>query len=485
MWFGAFPEMTGISVGEALSTIFVASAIVVSAVAFTRGVGPQYELRGSRTGLLLALASILSYFVATSLKNDPLHVFSVAGFYLGSVLYLGGPRPLIATLPAGLIVASLFAPMTFGLWGLVYLDGLSWAMIVTSAALIWDSRRSSPPPECTFCYLLVSTMASFCVSCGRQIAPLAGPSSRRLLGFLTFAVAMLSLMTFTVPLMTPAPTIALVGFGLGGPQIGNHFAPLPGWNVKSLGPNGNGTDVSAYSITKGKVSLQAFLSASQSPKDATAAVNKTMAATSSYSKVPSTVSPAMVGYIFKQKGADYVGLLGTFSVSMLNGSNVLNSYLGVVLTQSKSSFAADNGSALFSAARAFIDWTASSAQWSAPSQKLLSIYQTFTQLAFFSSFAGFSVVLFTIARNGENAKIKRLESMFALGQEERAILDGFGPGRNSRTGEQLRDRLISVGPTFPISNFYSSLEEVARRGLIAPIVTIQDGRPKLFWRRLV
>jgi hypothetical protein len=484
MWLGAFPETSGIPLGEVLSTILVAAAMIVSVVAFTKAVGPQYELKGSRAGLLLAVASFLTYLFATSIESDGLHVLSIAGFYLGCVLYLGGPKSLISILPSGLILASLFAPMAFGIWGLVYLDGLSWALIVTSVVLIWDSRKGPAPLACAFCGLFGEKRETFCGSCGRQIGPLAVPS-RRLLGYLVFTVAMLTLLTLTVPLMTATPTVSLISFGLGGPQIGNHVAPLSGWTVKALRPPGNISSVNAYLLTEGKVSIEVTLSSSQSPQDAATAVNRTMVNSSPYSKLPPSIAQTMSGYTFKQKGVDYVGLLGTFQVSMLNGSSYISSYVGVVLSQTKNSFAADNGSALYSAASEFMSWTTASTQWSVLINAVLPYYQVFSQLAYTSSFAGFGVVLFTIARDDENAKIRRLESMHALGESERAVLDGFGPGRKLMTGEQLRDRVMGVYPSVPISNFYSSLDEVARRGLVAPAVIIQDGRPKLLWKCLV
>jgi hypothetical protein len=485
MWLDAFPVSAGFTFGGALSLGLAVAAMVLSVVAFVRGVGPQYELKGSRIGLLLILTSILGYLIGTSLQSDILHTLSIAVFYWGSVLYLGGARSLVSSLPSGLILLSSFVPMVYGALGLIYLDGLSWALIVTSGALLWQWRKSMVHPACGLCASFMDRGKSFCSSCGRLIGPLAAPTSRKLLGFAVFTVVMLATLSLTVPLLVATPTVSLANVSLGGPQIGNHFAPLPGWGVKTATFTRNGTSVDEYTFTQGRVTIEAIVATSPDSTIAASAVNSTRVSATPDPSVPASIAQVMPGYTLIQGGTKYVGLEGLFQVGMLNGSTIPNTFVEVDLRQTSASFDADHGSTLYSTAAAVISWATASSQWSPTVQELISAYQDFVQVAYVCSFAGFGVVLFTVARDDELTRTRRLESMQALGGSEVVVLKAFGSSSKPMTGGDLRDSAREIDPLQSDSAFYGSLEEVSRRGLATPSVIIERGRPKLYWRRLV
>jgi hypothetical protein len=485
MWLGAFPGITGVTLSGFLSLTLVAVAMVLSVVAFARAAGPQYELRGSRAGVLLAIVGILSYLIGTSLQSAFLHVFSIALFYWGCVLYLGGLRSLISTLPCGLVVLSLFAPVVYGVWGLIYLDGLSWAIIVASMGVLWQTRSQPRPPGCDMCTYFEIKRESFCLSCGRLIGPLVGPSSRRFLGFAVFVIAMLGVLSLTVPVLTVSPTVSMISFGLGGPQTYNHFAPLQGWSVTGLAVSGNGTLVDDYHLADGRASLEALVATSQSPGAATAALNLTNVSPISASALPASIAQSMAGYTVDQRGTGYVGLDGVFRVEMLNGSKASSTFVAIVLQQTASSFSGDHGATLYLAGNNIIGWASASGQWSGVVQGLLYTYQSFSQAAYACSLAGFGVILFTISRDDELARTRRLESTRALGEPEKAVLRGFVSSPRTGMGAQIREGVRRSDPWVSDSAFYSSMEELSRRGLVSSTVLLQNGSPRLLWKCLV
>jgi hypothetical protein len=485
MWLAAFPATGSFTLGAVISFGLVLTAMVLSVVAFARGGGAEYELRGSRAGLVVAIGAILAYLVGTSVQSGALHVFSIAAFYWGCVLYLGGTRSLVSTLPCGLIVLSLFAPMAYGNWGLIYLDGFSWALVITSAALLWETRKRAEPLACVLCAWFQRRGDSFCGSCGRLLGSIRGPSSRRFVGFGIFAILLLVLLTLTVPFLVATPRVSLVNIGLGGPQNQDPFAPLQGWSANGVTLSVGGVQVVEYVLTQGKVSIEAFVASSLDSQTAASAINGTKVNAVGYPEIPASISQSMSGYSFEQKGTKYIGLQGVFPVDAINGSSVEITFVAVDLRQTAGSFAADQGSALFSAAANVIGWTSASEQWSVVVGNLLSGYQSFSQAAYVCSFAVFGVVLFTVARDDELVKVRRLESMEALGKTEMEVLRAFDSSFRPLTGEQLRDAALKLGPWIPESGFYSALGELARRDLVSPSVVIQGGRPKLFWKRLV
>jgi hypothetical protein len=383
-----------------------------------------------------------------------------------------------------LVVTSSFAPADFGLGGLFYLDGLAWALIVTSASLLWISKRSTELPACGLCDHFKNKGESFCGSCGRLVAPLASPPSRRLLGLGVFAIVMLAALALTVPIVASTPSVSLNNYGLGGPRVGNQFAPLSGWGATTSTLSENGQPVYEYTLTKGSTSIVALVAASQNPQALVSALNKTRPDPATLAKVPASVSQSYVGYSFEQKGTTFVDLQGVFQVCMLGPSGVQTAFVVVDLRQTMTSFTADHGSALYGAATSVIAWTSASSRWSGIVENMTSVFQLFSQLAYVCSFAGFGVVLFTAARDDELAKTRRLESMHALEEPETAVLNALGPGSHQMTGAQLRESMMQLDPWVSETVFYSSLEELARRGLVSGSPT-RNWRPMFLWKRLV
>jgi hypothetical protein len=375
--------------------------------------------------------------------------------------------------------------LVYGVLGLIYLDGLAWALVVTSGALLWQWRKSAVPPACGLCASFRERGRSFCSSCGRLIGPAATPASRKPIGFAVFAIAMLVALGLTVPLLVTTPTVSLATVSIGGPQIGNHFSPLSGWGVGTATLHRNGTLVDEYTLTKGKATIEAIVASSPDPTIAAAAVNTTRIGSISDSNVPTSIAQSMSGYTLSQGGKGYVGLQGLFQVAMLNGSTIPDTFVEVDLRQTTASFDADHGSSLYSAAAGVISWAKTTTQWSGTVQGLDSAYQDFMQVAYVCSFAGFGVVLFTVARDDELARSRRVESMQALGGPEIFVLQAFGPDPKLMTGEQLRDSAWETEPLLSESSFYASLDEVTRRGLVAPSIIIEGGRPRLYWKRMI
>ena len=485
MWLDAFPVSAGFNLESALSLGLVLAAMALSVVAFARGVGPQYELKGSRVGLLLILIGILGYLIGTSVESYLLHSLSIAVFYWGAVLYLGGVRSFVSTLPAGLILLSSFVPMVYGTLGLIYLDGLSWALIVASGGLLWIWKKSVELPACGLCASFRESGKSFCGSCGRLVGPLAAPRSRKLIGFAVFTIATLATLSLTVPLLVTSPTVSLANVSLGGPQIGNHLAPLPGWEVKTVTVSRNGTAVDEYTYTKGMVTIEAIVAASPDSTIAESAVNSTRMNAVTDPDVPASISQQMSGYTLTRGKTSYVGVEGLFEVGLLNGSTIPNTFVAVDLRQTSASFDADHGSTLYSTAASVISWATASSQWSPTVQELITAYQDFIQVAYVCSFAGFGVVLFTVARDDELTRSRRLESMQALGSSELVVLGAFGSSPKPMTGVDLREAALRIDPLQSDSAFYASLDEVTRRGLVAPSVMIEKGRSSQYWRRTV
>jgi hypothetical protein len=483
MWLDAFPPTFPPTVVGAVSTAFVVAAMAVSMVAFSEGVGSQYDLKGSRAGLLLAIAGIISYLLGTSLQSDILHVLSIAVFYWGCVLSFGGVRPLASTLPFGMLVLTLFVPRAYGTQGLLFLEGLSWAVLIASAVLLWRSRRSVEPMRCYLCASFKERGEGFCGSCGRLIGPTtAAPSRKGLIGFAVFTVAMLALLILTVPLLTVNPTVSFVYAGLGGDKTSNSFVPLSGWGVRTQTLQGHSID--SYVLSNGKTSIQAFVAASQFPQVAASALNAARGNITGSPSLPPSLGGQMSGYTIAKNGIDYNGVQGVFQVGMLNGSELLNAFVAVDLRQTAVSFRADNGSALYGAAAAVVGWASASGQWVPTVQGLIWSYQFFAQAAYLCSFAVIVVIIFTVARDDELTKTRRLESTPALTKSEAAILRAFDSGPKWMTGEQIQDSAIKVDSSASDTALYSSLTEVSRRGLVSSAVLMRNGRPTLLWKRL-
>ena len=481
MWLGAFPLGARPALDTAFSSGLVLVAMIVSVAAFAMGTGAEYDLRGTRVGLVVAVAAVVSYLTGTSVESGPVHAVSMAAFYLGCVLFLAGARAFVSALPLGLIMLSTFAPVTYGQWGLIYLDGLAWALVVTSAALLWDSRRAPKSAACHLCSSFEGKGESFCGSCGRMLAPVIGPSSRRLLGVAAVAVVIAVMFIPTFPLVTSDRPASLVNFGLGGPQTGTQFAPLAGWDARAATLTGVGSQVDGYTLTKGGVTIVAFVA----PYQNASAFNKTRTAPVSPIGVPSSFAQSMAGYSFQQGGTKYVDLPGVLQASVLNGSSIQGAQVAIDLRQTSAGFESDNGSSLYSVASGVISWTSTSSYWSGWAADFASACQFLYQAAVACSFAAIAVALFTVARDGELASSRKLEGMHALGEPEKAVLEAFGAGSAPMTGSQLRDANLKGGYWVPETAIYSSLEELQRRGLVSASVNLRDWAPVLQWRRLV
>jgi len=481
MWLEVFPLGAGPTTVNLLTSAIVLAAMVLSTVAFAKGTGAQYQLKGSRVGLLVAAVGIISYLAGTSLQSTVTHTFSIALFYSGCVLYLAGTRAFVSALPVSLIILSTFVPTASSQWGAIYLDWLSWGLIVASAALLWESRGAPRTPACSLCSSFENRRWSFCGSCGRKIAPIIGPSSRRLAGLAAIAVVIALLFLPTVPLVMTAPPVAAVSYGLGGPQPGDHFAPLPGWSAKTSSLSEGGIQVSEYTLSKAGTTIQAYIAAPQN----TSAFNYTRTAPVSSFVVPSPINESMVGYYFQQKGTKYMDLQGVFQVATLNGSGVQTSLVAIDLRQTAAEFAADHGSSLYAAAQSVITWTSDSTFWSGWAVNLSSAYRAFSVAAVACSFACVAVALFTVARDDELAKSRKLESMHALEDPEKAVLEAFGSGFTAMTGSQIREENLRRNYWVPEPAIYASLEELQRRGLVSTSVTLRNWAPVLQWRRLV
>ena len=460
-------------------------SIVLSAAVFARETGSQYDLKSRRLGIPVATVGIIGYLVGTSLGNPLLHAASIIAFYWGSVLYLAGTRSFVATLPPGLLVISLAFPYVYGAAGLVYLDGFSWALLVASIALLGIRRKGPAPPACAFCANFAEKGRSFCSSCGRYLAPVAAPSPRKIVGFAIFTIATLALLSITVPLLVATPTVSLENYGIGGPQVPNQFAPLSGWGTRSTTLIVNGTQVEEYTLTRGTITIQALVSISGDPNSAARALNLTRVGAIPDSSFPPSISQSMSGYTLTVGRTKYVGLDGVFLAQLLNRSTLSRVFLAIDLRQTTTSFGTDHGLSLYATAQNVISWAGGSANWSSVAGTLLSTYQLFSQTATAVSFGGIGVILFTVARDDELAKSRRKESMYSLGSSEEAVLQAFGHGSGTKKGELLLGSGWRANPWISDSAFFSSLDELARRGLVSPSVTIERARPTLYWRRLV
>jgi len=481
MWLGAFPLGAGATAIAVFSSAFVFAAVVTSLVAFAKGTGAQYELKGSRVGLVVAAVGMISYLAGTSLQSAILHTFSIAAFYSGCVFYLAGRRAFVSALPASLVILSTFAPTVDSQWGVIYLDWLSWAVIVASEALLWESRKVPKTVACYLCPTFEGKGWSFCGSCGRSIAAMMGPSSRRVLGLAAVAVVIALMFVPALPLVATSPTASAVNYGLGGPQPGNRFAPLPGWSAKASTLSEGGVQVTRYALSKAGTTIEAFVAVAQN----TSAFNKTRTLPVSSFAPPSPINESMSGYTFQQKGTKYMDLEGVFQVTMLNGSTVQTGLVAIDVRQKAVDFAADHGSSLYDAAQSVVSWTSNSYFWAGWAENLFSAYQAVSGAAFACSFAFFAVALFTLSRDDELAKQRRLESMHSLEDPEKAVLEAFGPDPNLMTGSQLKDENMKGKYWVPEPAIYSSLEELERRGLVSKSVTLRKWAPVLQWRRLV
>ena len=450
-----------------------------------RETGPQYKLQARRAGIPVAAVGILGYLEATSVNSPLLHAVSIAVFYWGSVLYLGGTRGFISTLPAGAIVVSLVFPSLFGTAGLLYLDEFAWVLLVGSTVILLLRRKGPAPPRCELCASFAEAGKAFCSSCGRVWGSLPAPPGRKLLGFAVFTLGMLVLLSITIPLLVANPAVSLETYTLGGTGSNTHFAPLPGWGVKSASTTVNGTSVEVYTLTNGRDSIEALVAQSGASSAAVTALNATRPDAVPDTSVPSDVSRAMSGYTLTTAKAKYVGLDGVFQVGVLTSSGISSTFVAVDLRQTSASFGLDHGSTLYSAAADLIGWASLSAGWTSTAGGVLSTFQLFSQGAYAVSFGGVGVILFTLARDDELEKVRRLESMQGIGAHESAVLEAFGTPAKPTKGAKLYDSALKANPWVLPGTFFASLDETVRRGLVEPTIEIQRGRPTLYWDRLV
>lgn len=463
------------------SAALVIGAMVVSLAAFAKAVGAQYGIKGSRGGLVVAVLGFVFYLVGTSVASAPIHAFSIAALFCGCTLYLAGWRAFVSALPSGLMATSSFAPIVRGEWGLVYLDSLAWAILVTSFALLWDLRNVPPTAPCGLCNSFEVRKWGFCGSCGRQISRISGPSFNKVLGVAVFALVLAVAFTTAVPLADTTASPSLVNFSLGGPQDGGQFAPLSGWGSVTSTFSQGGVRFEEYTLTNGRASMDALVASSSDAN----VFNRTRTGTLAAQALPPAIAEYMTGYKFVQKGTSYVDIQGVFQVTMLNGSGVQNAPVSIDLRQTESAFAADHGSSLYGAAYSLISWTTTSSQWSTWAGGFYSAYQLFSQAAVASSFAWVGIVLFTVARDDELGKSKRREAALALGETERAVLRAFGQGSTPLVGAQVAATALRDDPMVVETRIYSALDELERRGLVSKSVTLVNSEPVLKWRRLV
>jgi len=456
--------------------------MLISVAAISRALGSQYELKGSRKGLLLAILGVISYLVGTSVSSDVLHLLAITLFYWGCVLQLGGTRPLVSALPAGLIVVSLFAPRISPLWGLAYIEGLSWGVIVVSSFLLLNSRKSPEPLGCGFCSSCKERGESFCLSCGRLIgSSTIRPSRRGFSGVIAFTIIMTVLLTTTMPLMTVGPAASFASIGLGGVQSSGVF-PLPGWRTEAPVPAQPGEPFSRYILTNGATSIEAYVSLPGDSQSAAAALDAIGAKFLNGTTLPPSIANRTLEYTVSQDGVPYIGLQGVFKVGILNGSTLSSAFVAVDLQEAASSFSADKGLALYGASNALINWTSASAYWTPVATALLSVYQLFSQMVYLSSFGAVVVILFAVARDDELAKARRQESAYTLTGPELAITEAFASGPEWRTGEEIQEQVRKSDKPLSDATFHWAIEDLARRGLVSRSVAVRKGRPTLLWK---
>ena len=171
-------------------------------------------------------------------------------------------------------------------------------------------------------------------------------------------------------------------------------------------------------------------------------------------------------------------------MGVLNGT-VIPQYVAVNLSESVNSIARDNGTALFAAASSVVAWASGWSTWSSTVGSLQSLHQLFTQALYASSISVFVISLFTIARDDELAKVRRVESLRGLGSQEALILQTLATASKSLLGDQLYEETRRTDATITAPAFYSSVDELARRDLISPSLVYRKGIGTVFWRRRV
>ncbi|MDA4119285.1 MAG: hypothetical protein OK436_01735, partial [Thaumarchaeota archaeon] len=465
-----------------ISFLFVTTAMVISVLSFSMALGSQFDLKGSRVGLLLSIAGVLAYLLGASAQSGFLHFISVPVFYWGCVLSLGGLRSLVSTIPGGLLAVSLFVLSASSLFGLAFLLAFSWALIVTSAVLLLRTRRASEPPGCGLCASFRRNGDSFCRSCGRLVGKTAMAVPRRAVGALVvFTILMSALLTFSVPLLRTTPTVSYVAFGLGGVQSSNTL-PLSSWSMKAETFIVNGHQLSGYVLISGKQSVDAYVIASTNHQSVDSSLGSARSNSTTHRSLPSSIAQQMSGYDITLHGANYVDLQGVLPVGLLNGSRVDQAFIGVDLKQSVASFNSDNGTAIYSASTAVAGWASSSMFWSPLVGNFFSAVKLFSQEIYLVSVAAVVLMLFTVARDDELGKVRRHESSFALTRSEEAILGAFPPQSTWMTGEQIHQAVRSSGPKMSDLVFFAALDSVSNRGLVIESVVLSSGQPTLMWR---
>ena len=73
MWLEVFPLGSRPTTVDLLTSAIVLAAMISSTVAFAKGTGAQYQLKGSRFGLLVAAVGFISYLAGTSLQSTVTH----------------------------------------------------------------------------------------------------------------------------------------------------------------------------------------------------------------------------------------------------------------------------------------------------------------------------------------------------------------------------------------------------------------------------
>jgi hypothetical protein len=485
MLLRASPLGPGLTFGGAIALAMVAAAGVVSVASFSKAMGAEYRIEPNRAGILLSGLGLFGYVLATPVQSDFAHLLTVAIFYWGAVLYLGGPRPLVSTIPGGLLLLSLVFPEVSSAWGLIYQAWFSWALTVVSVGLLLTSRRHGDPLGCAHCVPSKSPGETFCLSCGRLIGRAETTlQRRRAAGFVAFSVLVIILLTPTVPLLNVSPSVAFVNYGLGGVQSSSPL-PLPGWSQQPQVFSVQGQKFAGYMLTQGRESIEAYVTATTDPGLAGSVLDSARANSTHIIQAPRSIGQQMSAYSLTQGGTAYVDVQGVLSVGMLNGSQVVQTFAVVDLKQTAASFGADNGTSLYGAAKELTGWASSSALWSPFTSTMLSVSQQLSQWAYFVSISGVVVVIFTVARDDENAKVRRYESTFALSDSEAAVLSAFPAGSAWTTGVQVQGSVKYAISGVPDSDFYPALVSLSRRGLVRGSVLMRGGRPTLLWRSLL
>lgn len=486
LWVDALPTLTSYLFHHYLFVVLVGSAAVLSVTAAIRRIGPQHAFEGSRTGLLIIAVAIFSYLYGTMAQSDALHLLSIMAFYLGCVLFLGGPRYLISVAPGLLIMLSVLPFEAYGGWVQNALEIALAGLVVASLILLWTSRGRAESDVCRLCSTFMDKGESFCKACGKNLKPSAiNPRYMKFATFAIFSLLLISLLAVSVPVVTVSPSTSLVTFTLGGMRDGGPLAPLPGWGVSSKVQDLSGQKVYSLDLHKGKASIEALLSVSPYYGVAVGSVDQLTGnmTVSSNAIAPPVENLAM--YSTNLNGTRSEGVQGVFLVGVLNGSKLSQSYVAFNLQQTIRQFESDNGSTLYAAGAAVAGWLSYSANWSPSIGPLLSGYQFMSQTMADASLGLFAIFLFSTIRNHDLSIERKLESTFGLTDRQLAHLRAFSAEEGLKKGEELLAIARKVDAKVDEPVFYRELDELSRRGLLAPQVSMIKHEPILLWRCLI